>query len=96
MRRSKPVVVSDLLALFLKETGLEKSYREYQILKIWDEILGKSISSLTIYKRIEGRKLYIQLSSSVARDELFMMRSEIVREFNRRAGEMIIDEIILK
>ena len=40
MRRNKPVAVGDLLSLFIKEFGLEKGYRDYQILKLWDEILG--------------------------------------------------------
>jgi predicted nucleic acid-binding Zn ribbon protein len=96
MRRSKPVIVGDLMSLFLKETGLEKGYRDYQLLKLWDEILGNVIAKATLNKKIEGKKLYIHLSSSVVRDELYMMRSDIVKEFNRRAGENVIEELILR
>jgi methionine salvage enolase-phosphatase E1 len=96
MRRSKPVIVGDLLSLFIKDSGLEKGYRDYQVLKLWNEILGDAISRATLSKRLEGRKLYVYLSSSVARDELFMRRSEIVSEINRRAGKSIIDELILR
>jgi hypothetical protein len=96
MRRSKPVVVKDLLSLFLKESGLEKGYRDYQLLKLWDEILGNAISRATLSKRLDGKKLYVYLSSSVVRDELFMMRSEIIREINSRAGKDVIDELILR
>jgi hypothetical protein len=96
MRRSKPVAVGDLLSLFVKEFGLEKEYRNYQILKLWDEILGVVISRATLSKKLVGRKLYVYLSSSVVRDELYMMRSEIVKEINYRAGKDIIDEVILK
>jgi predicted nucleic acid-binding Zn ribbon protein len=95
VRRSKPVVVGDLLSLFLKDCGLEQAYRDYQILKLWDEMLGAVISRATLNKRLVGRKLYVNLSSSVVRDELYMMRSEIVKEINRRAGKDIIDEVIL-
>ncbi|MDR1887261.1 MAG: DUF721 domain-containing protein [Prevotellaceae bacterium] len=96
MRRSKPVIVGDLLSLFIREFGLEKGYRDYQLLKMWDEILGDAISKATLRKRLEGKKLYVYLSSSIVRDELFMMRSEIVGELNRRAGENIIEELILR
>jgi predicted nucleic acid-binding Zn ribbon protein len=96
MRRSKPVVVGDLLSLFIKEYGLEKGYRDYQILKLWDEILGVVISKATINKRLVNKKLYVYLSSSVVRDELYMMRSEIIKEINHRAGKNIVDELILK
>jgi hypothetical protein len=96
MRRSKPVIVGDLMSLFFKELGLEKGYRDYQLLKLWDEILGNVISKATLSKRLEGKKLYVYLSSSVIRDELYMMRSDIIKEFNRRAGENIIEELILR
>jgi predicted nucleic acid-binding Zn ribbon protein len=96
MRRTKPVAVGDLLSLFIKEFGLEKGYCDYQILKLWDEILGAVISRATLNKRLVDRKLYVYLSSSVVRDELYMMRSEIVKEINHRVGKNIIDELILR
>jgi predicted nucleic acid-binding Zn ribbon protein len=96
MRRSAPVAVGDLLSLFIKEFGLEKGYRDYQLLKLWDEVLGNVISKSTLSKRLDGKKLYVYLSSSVVRDELYMMRSEIIKEINRRAGKNIIEELILK
>ena len=42
----------------------------------------------------ERSELY--LNSSVARNELFMLREGIIKAFNDRAGEKIIDKIILK
>jgi hypothetical protein len=96
MRRSKPVIIGDLLSLFIRDFGLEKGYGDYQILKLWNEILGEGVSKATLGKRLEGKKLYIYLSSSVVRAELYMMRSEIVREINHRAGKNVIDDIILK
>jgi hypothetical protein len=96
MRRNKPVAVGDLLSLFLKEFGLEKGYSDYQLLKLWDEMFGTFISKATLSKRLSGRKLYVYLSSSVVRDELYMMRSEIVKEINRRVGKDVIDELILR
>ncbi|MDR1594442.1 MAG: DUF721 domain-containing protein [Prevotellaceae bacterium] len=96
MRRSKPVAVGNLLSVFLKEFGLEKSYSNYKTLKLWDEILGNVVSRATLSKRLEGKKLYVNLSSSVVRSELFMMRSEIINEINRRAGKNVVEELILR
>ncbi|MDR2651755.1 MAG: DUF721 domain-containing protein [Prevotellaceae bacterium] len=96
MRRSQPIIIGSLLPLFLKEFGLEKGYRDYKLLKLWDETLGVTVSKATLSKKLEGKKLYVYLSSSVVRAELFMMRSEIIREINNRAGEIIIEELILR
>lgn len=95
MRRSKPVQVSDLLALFVKENGLEEGLAEYQFMKLWDEIMGVTVSKATVRKKLKDRKLYVTLSSSVVRHELFMMRTDIVKELNRRIGKEVIDELVL-
>jgi len=45
---------------------------------------------------IKEGKLYVYLKSSVVRNELFMMREKLLEELNKRAGEELIKEIILK
>ena len=95
MRRNKPILVKDLLTLFVKEFNLEKGFRDYRFLKLWDEITGPSVARVTTAKKLNGTKLYIYLSSSVVRSELYMLRSELIREMNSRMGENVIDEIKL-
>jgi len=96
MRRSKPVPINDLLKLFVKEFGLENNLKEQQFLRLWDETMGITVSKATTNRVLKNRKLYIYLSSSVIRQELFMMRTEIVKELNKRMGEYTIDELVLK
>ncbi|MDR1895330.1 MAG: DUF721 domain-containing protein [Prevotellaceae bacterium] len=96
MRRSKPILANDLLALFVKEFHLEKGLKEHRFFQLWTEVTGVSVAGVTIGKKLYNKKLYIYLSSSVVRHELFMMRSDIVKELNRRMGEEMIDELILK
>jgi predicted nucleic acid-binding Zn ribbon protein len=96
MRVVKPLPVSDLLKLFIKENRLEESYRQYLFLKHWNDVTGDAVAKATIDKTLKGKKLYVSLSSSVVRYELFMRRSEIIRELNRRAGKEVINELILQ
>ena len=96
MRRKKPVVISDLLTIFIREHKLEEGFRQYRFMKLWDETVGPAVTRATIDKQLVGTKLYIRLSSSVVRSELYMSRSQLVSELNRQMGETIIDEIILK
>ncbi|MDR0560215.1 MAG: DUF721 domain-containing protein [Prevotellaceae bacterium] len=96
MIRKQPVALNSLLLSIVKEKRLEEGFRQYRFFKLWDEITGQHIAKVTTYKRLDGKKLYISLASSVVRSELYMHRSEIIAELNRRTGENIIDEIILK
>lgn len=96
MRYSKPMQVNELLLLFVKEFRLEQGLLENRALCLWDEVMGMNVAKATVSKKIQNRKLYISLSSSVVRHELFMMRSEIVQELNRRLGTKLLDELVLK
>ncbi len=44
---------------------------------------------------MKGRTLFVQLNSSVVRNQLFMMRQDIVNELNKRMGKSLIDELVL-
>ena len=96
MRRSETLQVSALLRLFIKEFHLEKGLLENRALNLWDETMGKMVAQATRNKYIKDGKLFVYINSSVIRHELFMMRSEIVKEINRRAGYNVVTELILK
>ena len=96
MRRSETVQVNALLKLFIKEFNLEKGLLENRVLTLWDETMGGMVAKATRQKYIKDGKLFVYLSSSVIRHELFMMRGEIVKEINRRIGQDVISELVLK
>lgn len=96
MRRSKPETIGNLLPLFVKEYELEQGLMENRVMTLWEELTGLGVAKATTAKRLKNRKLYVSLSSSVVRQELFMKRSEIVKELNRCLGKEMIEEIILR
>jgi hypothetical protein len=96
MRRSKPETIGDLLPLFVKEYSLEQGLIENKALNLWDELTGLAVARVTTSKKIANRKLYIYLSSSVVRQELYMMKSELIEKLNKRLECELIDEIILR
>ncbi len=44
---------------------------------------------------MKGRTLFVQLNSSVVRNQLFMMRQDIVNELNKRMEKSLVDELVL-
>lgn len=95
MRRSKPELVSEVLQSFIKEFGLERGLKEAKVGTVFEELTGSRITRLTRRKYVHNRKLVVELTSSIARSELMMIRSELVAEINRKLGEQAIDSIIL-
>jgi predicted nucleic acid-binding Zn ribbon protein len=96
MRRSKTISLAEAMKDYLKEMNLEGKLLEVSILNSWEEVVGKAISSRTSKVYIKDQILYVKLSSSVARNELLMLREALREKLNEKAGREVIKEIVLR
>lgn len=96
MRRSKTISLAEAMKDYLRELKLEDKLREISLVNSWEETVGKAISSRTSKIYIKDRILYVHLSSSVARNELMMLREELKNKLNQKAGSEVINEIVFR
>ena len=96
MRRSETVKISTILDAFLKEKGLEGRMAENRLLNSWKELLGKTISNSTQNMYIKDRTLFVHLRSSIIRQELLMIKDDLIKKLNEKAGSDIIQNIVLR
>lgn len=88
--------IRDILKEFLQENKLDSRFKERNLVESWEELMGKTISRATKSIYIKDRKLFVIISSSIIRNELYMLKTEIVKKLNQRVGEDIITDLILK
>jgi len=96
MKRQNTVILKDVIAEFVRKEGLEEGLLRARLYGLWDELLGLTVAKNTRNKYITGRKLIVELDSSIIRNQLFMMRQEIVTQLNKQLGKNLIDELVLK
>ena len=96
MRKSNTQKISEVINEYLKDSGLKKKLTESRITNHWEELMGKIIAKRTKSVYIKDKTLFVFLNSSVLRNELMMMRQEIIDTLNKRVGENVIDDIRLK
>jgi predicted nucleic acid-binding Zn ribbon protein len=96
MRRSKTISLAEAMQDYIKEMNLEGKLNEVHLIGSWEEIVGKAIASRTSKIYIRDQILYIHLTSSVVRNELFMLRQVLLEKLNEKAGSEVIKEIVLK
>ncbi|MDA3954091.1 MAG: DUF721 domain-containing protein [Bacteroidales bacterium] len=96
MRKKNTQKIDEVVKEYLKAFKIDDKLKEVRLIKSWDEIVGKTIARSTNNIYINNRKLFVKLNSSVIRNELFMLRDGLKKALNDKAGEIIIDEIILK
>lgn len=96
MRRSKTISLAEAIGDYIKEMKLDKGLSEIALINSWEEVAGRAIASRTSRIYIKDGILYIHLKSSVVRNELLMLRQELMEKLNQKAGRDIIKEIILR
>jgi len=77
MRRSKTISIAEAMKDYIREMRLEDKLMEVNLVNSWEEMVGKAIASRTSKVYIKDQVLYIRLNSSVARNELMMLREAL-------------------
>ena len=95
MRRENTRPIGEVLSEYIDAFRLKGKLAEVTILNSWEEVVGQNIASKTKDLRISNRILYVKIQSSILRQELMMIRSEIVKRLNEKAGSDVIQEIVL-
>ena len=96
MRRSKTISLAEAIKDYVREMNMEGKLNEIGLINSWEEIVGKAISSRTSNIYIKDKVLYVHLNSSVVRNELLMLRQELMEKLNQKAGTEVIRDIVLK
>ena len=96
MRRSKTITLGEAIKHYIREMNLESKLMEINVLSEWEAAVGKAISSRTSKVLIKNQILYVKLNSSVARNELLMLKEALREKLNEQAGKEIIKDIVLR
>ena len=96
MRKSHTQKISEVIEEYLKSSGLTIKLKKARIINHWGELMGKAIANRTTSIYIKNKTLFVSLNSSVAKNELMMMRQQIIDALNEHAGEIIIEKIVIK
>lgn len=96
MRRSNTQSLSEVLKEYIEQNHIESKLKEVDVVEGWENLLGKTIAHYTRNIYIRNKILYVEISSAVVKNELFLMREEICRRINENAGGEIIHRIVFK
>lgn len=96
MERKEVKKIDSLLQQFVKANRLERGLAEYRLMKSWKDLLGVTVAKKTKSLRIQNRKLFVTLHSSVVRNELSLIKESLIPKLNEAAGMDVIDDVVLR
>lgn len=96
MRRKNTEKLGEILGQVLKQNHLDEKLYETRVLNSWSVVLGENIMHYTTNIYFSKKKLYVTLSSSVLRHELFLTREQIKNSLNKYVGVDVVKEIVFQ
>ena len=94
MGRTNDKPLKEAIEQLLNVYKLRRKFDETSLIAAWPELMGRAVANRTSQLYIRDRKLFIRVESSVLKNELVMIRSEIVKRMNERAGSKVLDDIV--
>nr|WP_296003245.1 DUF721 domain-containing protein [uncultured Alistipes sp.] len=96
MRRTKTLLMGDLLKEFFSRPYIAAKVAEGKLPDTWREIVGERAAAETVELKLENRVLYVRIRSSILRSELFYQREALRREINERSGVKFVNVVIIR
>jgi predicted nucleic acid-binding Zn ribbon protein len=96
MRKKNTETLREVVQQVLRNNHLDKPLNEKRLIDAWPKVLGENIMQYTTDLSIRRKVLYVSLSSSVLRQDLFYSRDEIKNSLNRFVGDEVINDIVFK
>ncbi|MGI6221995.1 MAG: DciA family protein [Prevotella sp.] len=93
MKKREVKTIADLLPQFLREEGLETPLLQKRLLDSWDSIVGPTISRYTGNKYISDQVLHVKILNPALRQDLSMMRSQLLTRLNKSVGASVIVDV---
>ena len=96
INQGKTQKLDELVALVLKQMGLDRKFKECEVSELGPQVVGKLIASKTKNIYMTEGKLFVSFTSSVVKNEILMVKEGIIAALNDRLGEKVVKEMIIK
>lgn len=84
------------LKQYLRQSKLKGNIQSFQILDIWEKIMGKTIYKYTDSIQIVNQTLFISTAVGPLKNELILQKDKIIQLVNEELGENIIKEVVIR
>lgn len=96
MRHQSVQSIGEVLASYLRDSGMEKPILERRVIELWPQLMGETVARLTRSVEVTDGVLYVRLSSAALRQQLFEIRFDLIKKLNEAVGcEGVIRDVRL-
>ena len=78
---------------FLKEEGLEHTYKQKRLIANWEKVMGKTIASRTTRIFFKDKVLFVKLSSAPLKQEMQNSKSKFLNLVAEEIGSGEVEDV---
>lgn len=93
MFRKDVKTIDELLHKFLREQGFETPLNQKRLINSWGKVTGSVVEKYTGDIYIKNQTLFVKILNPALREDLSMMRSQLVKRLNDEVGAIVIASI---
>lgn len=93
MFKREVLPISVVLQRLLRQDGLETPLLQKRLVDAWGKVAGRAVERYTGQKFIKDQVLWVKIQNPALRQDLSMMRSQLVKRLNAEVGAAIITDI---
>jgi len=94
MRKTNDKTLKEAIEQMLNVYKIKRRFDETGVITAWPDLVGKSVANRTKELFVRDKKLFLRIESSVIKNELMLMRSQIIEKINKEAKSVLVEEII--
>lgn len=94
-RRGNDVTIKEAIERMLEVYKLRRKFDETALIAAWPQLMGKAIANRTKQLYIRDKKLFVKVESSVIKNELLLMRTQVIGRLNEHVGQVVIEDLVV-
>ncbi len=88
--------IGDILKEIIQKNKLQSGMDDVAVKDAWKNLMGNGVNSYTKNVVFKNGKLYVELTSSVLREELSFGKSKIIKIINDDFGREVVSDVIFR
>jgi hypothetical protein len=93
--KTNETTLKDALNDFVEAHGLKEKLLETELRQKWEKIAGATISRYTKKLYVKKKKLYLEVSTPVIKQEIAYSKSAFIEIINKEIGKDFVTDIII-
>jgi hypothetical protein len=95
-RLNNESTIGAVLQQIIQTNKLQTGMDQIDVRDAWKQLMGSGVNTYTKNVVLKGSTLYVELGSSVLRDELSHGKSKIIKMINEELKRDVVKDVILR